>query len=143
VSAQAIKPHWSFWLIAILILFWNAMGIVNYFMQMSPEGLQSFSENHRAAIAGRPVWATTGFAIAVFGGTLASILLLLRKPIALAAFAISLLGTIVMMTHIFPVLLSLDTAGIAETLMTTLMPIVVAGLFVWYVRWAIGKGWLN
>ncbi|MFT5639707.1 MAG: hypothetical protein ACI861_002541, partial [Paracoccaceae bacterium] len=39
MSGQQTRPHLSFWLIAILILLWNVMGVVNYFMQMNPDAL--------------------------------------------------------------------------------------------------------
>ena len=70
--------HWSFWVIGAVALIWNGMGAINYGMQMNPDMLASYRESERAIIEGRPAWATAGFAFAVFGGTLGSVLLLLR-----------------------------------------------------------------
>jgi len=67
---NSAKIHWSFWLISGLAFVWNAMGILNFFVQMVPEIVKTFPESHQAIINGRPVWATLGFAIAVFGGTI-------------------------------------------------------------------------
>ena len=70
--------HWSFWIIGFVALIWNVMGSINYFIQMDADVVATFPETHRAIIEGRPVWATAGFAIAVFGGSLGCLLLLFR-----------------------------------------------------------------
>ena len=62
------KVHWSFWLIGVVALVWHVMGGINFFMQMNADMVASFPQTHRAIIEGRPVWATGGFAVAVFGG---------------------------------------------------------------------------
>lgn len=41
-EVERIKAHWSFWLISILLLAWNAMGALNFIMQMSPEMVSSY-----------------------------------------------------------------------------------------------------
>ncbi len=78
--------HWSFWVIGGVALIWNVLGSVNYVVQMNPETVEAYRASERAIIEGRPFWATTGFAIAVFGGALGSILLLLRRSAALNWF---------------------------------------------------------
>lgn len=136
-------PHWSFWLVAVLIFIWNAMGVMNYIMQLSPESLKGFSEAHRFAIENRPLWATAGFAVAVFGGTLASVFLLLRKPLALTLFIVSMLSTGFMMVSIFGTLNASGLISMAGLLVMTLIPFVVSVLFVWYANFTKGKGWLG
>ena len=91
--------HWSFWIIGAVALIWNVMGVINFFMQMNPDVLAAYRESERAIVEGRPVWATGGFAIAVFGGALGGLLLLLRKSAAFYVFIASLLGVIVTMIH--------------------------------------------
>ena len=80
------RVHWSFWAIGAVTLIWNVMGVINFFMQMNADALASFPESHRAIIEGRPAWATGAFAIAVFGGALGCLLLLLRKSAAYLLF---------------------------------------------------------
>src|SRR6266508_4881505 len=87
--------HWSFWAIGVVALIWNVMGVINFFVQMNPAALASYPESHRAIIEGRPAWATGAFAIAVFGGALGCLVLLLRKSAAYYLFIASLLGVIV------------------------------------------------
>ena len=74
--------HWSFWAIGAVTLIWNVMGVINFLVQMNADALASFPESHRAIVGGRPAWATGAFAIAVFGGALGCLLLLLRKSAA-------------------------------------------------------------
>ncbi|MFT5111926.1 MAG: hypothetical protein ACI8P9_001249 [Parasphingorhabdus sp.] len=132
--------HWSFWLIGSIAFFWNGIGAINFFLQMNPEMIASYRESERAIIVDRPLWATIGFAIAVFGGTLGSVLMILRRSAALSIFIASLVGVIVTMAHT----LSLDVSfGTGELLGIILMPILVAAQLVWYSRKAQELGWLR
>lgn len=86
--------HWSFWIIGTFMLLWNVMDGINFFMQMNPDSRANYPEAARALVSGRPVWATGAFAIAVFGGALGCLLLLLKKSVAFYVFVASLLGVI-------------------------------------------------
>ena len=126
--------HWSFWIIGAVALTWNVMGVANFFMQMNAEALAAMPESYRAIIEGRPAWATGAFAIAVFGGALGSLLLLLRKSAAYYLFIASLLGAIV---QIVP---SLGTVGSTIGVFAFLL---VAAFLVWYSKKAESKGWIS
>ncbi len=93
------RIHWSFWIISTLMLIWNVMGCINFFLQMNPEMVSSYRETEQAIISARPSWATVAFAVAVFGGALGCILLMLKKSISYYLFIASLLGVIVTMIH--------------------------------------------
>src|SRR3989304_7560935 len=132
--------HWSFWTIGAVALIWNVMGVINFFWQMNADALAAMPESHRAIVEGRPAWATGGFAIAVFGGALGCLLLLLRKSVAYYLFIASLLGVIVTMTHTLGV--GIDF-GLGEILGVIRMPLVVAAFLIWYSKWAQSKGWIS
>ena len=132
--------HWSFWAIGAVALIWNVMGVINYFVQMNPDVVAAYREAERALIDGRPAWATGAFAIAVFGGALGCLLLLLRKSAAYYLFIASLLGVIVTMTHTLGV--GIDF-GLGEILGIILMPLAVAAFLIWYSKWAQSKGWIR
>ena len=135
--------HWSFWAIGAFALIWNVMGVMNFFMQMNTDSLASFPESHRAIIEGRPAWATGGFAVAVFGGALGCLLLLLRQSAAYYLFIASLLGVIVTMTHTLGIASSAIDFSPFEILMMILMPLVVAAFLIWYSKWAESKDWIS
>ena len=132
--------HWSFWLIGAVALIWNVVGVINFFAQMNPDVLAAYRESERAIVEGRPAWATGAFAIAVFGGALGCLLLLLRKSAAYYLFIASLLGVIVTMIHTLGV--GIDF-GLGEILGIILMPLVVAAFLIWYSKQAESKGWIS
>ena len=135
--------HWSFWGIGAIALIWNVMGIMNYFAQMNADMVASMPETHRAIIEGRPAWATGGFAIAVFGGALGCVLLLVRKLAAYYVFIASLLGVIVTMIHTLGIASSTIDFSSFEIFMMVLMPLVVAAFLIWYAKQAESKGWIS
>ncbi len=132
--------HWSFWLIGAVALIWNILGATNFIVQMNPDMLAAYRDSERAIIEGRPAWATGAFAIAVFGGVIGCLLLLLRKSAAYYLFIASLLGVIVTMTHTLGV--GIDF-GIGEILGIILMPLAVAAFLIWYSKRAESKGWIS
>ena len=139
MNDKTVSVHWSFWVIGVVALIFNVMGVVNYFAQMNADSLASFPEVYRQIIEARPAWATGAFAIAVFGGSVGCLLLLLRKSVAFYVLIVSLLGVIVTMMHIFGV------AGFSsfEVWIGVLMQLVVTAFLIWYSKLAERKGWIS
>ena len=129
--------HWSFWAIGAVALIWNVVGGINFFAQMNADALAAYPEAARALIEGRPAWATGAFAIAVFGGALGCLLLLLRKSAAFYLFIASLLGVIVTNIH------TLGVAGSTEIWVGSVMSLAVAAFLIWYTKQAGNKGWIS
>ena len=132
--------HWSFWAIGAIGLIWNVLGAINFVVQMNADSLAAYREVEQALIVGRPAWATVSFAIAVFGGALGCLLLLLKKSAAFYLFVASLLGVILTMTHSLGVDVNF---GPGEIVGIILMPLVVAAFLIWYSKHAEGKGWIS
>ena len=134
--ARAVIPR-SFWVVGTLGLLWNLMGCVNFIMQMNPDTLARFPETAQALVASRPVWATLTFTLAVFGGLLGDVLLLLRKdwsvPILIAAFV----GSIVTNLHTVEVSVSREMA------IGSGMSIAIAAFIASYARQARYRGWFS
>src|SRR2546428_14119445 len=135
--------HWSFWIIGAVALIWNVMGVINFFGQMNADALAAMPKAQRAIIEGRPAWATGAFAIAVFGGALGCLLLLLRKSAAYYLFIASLLGVIVQLIHTLGIASSTIDLSPFDISMIILMPLVVAPVLIWYPKWAESKGWIT
>jgi hypothetical protein len=91
----AKTPFW-FWAAGAFGLVWNVYGVYQFTGSFSqtPESLMAAGMTAEAAEVyfGLPVWMTLVFAIGVFGGLAGSVLLLLRRAIALPVFAVSLAG---------------------------------------------------
>ncbi len=141
MNAETVRRiHWSFWVIGAVALIWNAAGVINFFAQMNPDVLAAYRESERAIVEGRPIWATGAFAIAVFGGVLGCLLLLLRKSAAFYMFIVSLLGVIATMIHTLSVGIEFGPGAIVGII---LMPLVLAAFLIWYSKLAESKGWIS
>ena len=138
-NESPVKLNWSFWVVCIIGLVWNAGGALNYLMQTNMEFVSSMPATHQAIIVGRPIWATGGFAIGVFGGALGCILLLLRWRSSINIFLISLIGIIVTMVHTIDVAMSDTKFSILEIIVMVILPLVVALALVLYAKYAIVK----
>lgn len=132
--------HWSFWAIGVVALIWNLMGVMNFFMQMNADALAAMPESYRAIIESRPAWITGAFAIAVFGGALGCVLLLLRKSAAYYLFIASLLGVAVQLVHTLGVASGSIGVGAFVGVGAAL---VVAAFLIWYSKQAKSKGWVR
>jgi len=67
--------------IVILAIVWNCIGIFNFYSQLtlSADEIAQFPTGEQALILGIPLWTTIVFGIGVFGGTLGSLGLLMKK----------------------------------------------------------------
>ena len=134
------QTHWSFWIISTIILFWNVLGSVNFFMQMDSDVVSSYREVEQAIIKGRPLWATLGFGFGVLGGALGCIQLLRKKESAFYFFCASLLGVVIAIGHSLTV--HVDFA-MGEIVGIVIMPVIVSIFLIWYVKYCQQKGWLK
>jgi hypothetical protein len=135
--------HWSFWVIGVVALIWNVMGGMNFFMQMDAAVLAAMPESHRAIVEDRPLWATIGFAVTVFGGAAGCLAILFRKSLAYYLFIASLLGVIVQLIHTLGIARSVTEFSSFDIAMIVVMPLVVAALLAGYSKWTQNKGWIN
>lgn len=137
--------HWSIWIVGGLSLVWHLIGCANYLFQatMSPDTLASMTTAQQAIISDRPVWATGAFAIAVFGGLIGSVLLLLRKRLCLWFFLIALIGVIVSMIP----LVGIENSEVQFSPLERIMYLALTPLFgaflVWFTRLAMRRGWIG
>lgn len=136
-------PHWSFWAIGAFGLIWNVLGGVNFLVQMNADMVATFPETHRAIIEGRPLWATAGFAIGVFGGALGCLVLLLRKSLAKHVLLAALLGVALTMLHTLRVAGSAITFSPMELFMMIVLPVLVSAFLYWYAKRAERNGWIS
>jgi len=138
------KPTKVFWIIGVIALLWNLMGVSAYLAQayMSDEALAALPEAERALYENAPAWVTAAFATAVFGGTIACILLLLRRKTATLVFIISLIGIIVQMAYNIGISKAAEVYGPGGMLMPVM--VLLIGIFlVWYSKTSYQKGWIS
>jgi hypothetical protein len=93
------KPPTSFYVIGAVFLVWNIIGFMFYLQHamMTPETVPAGIDAAMLAfMEATPVWATSAYAIAVNVGMLASIMLLMRRSIAMPLYVVSLAGALVL-----------------------------------------------
>ncbi len=138
------KPATSFWIISALALVWNAMGAMAYIAQvtMSPESLQALPEDQQALMTSVPVWVTSAFAIAVWGGVLGCLLLLLRKKLATPVLIVSFAGIVVQMIYNMFISNSIAVYGPGGMIMPIVV-LVMGAYLIWFSRDVTRKGWIS
>jgi len=138
------KPPIWFWVIGGLALVWNLMGVGAYISQvtMSAEALAKLSEADQAALASLPSWYLGAFAVAVFGGALGCLALLIRKKWAMVPLVLSLAAVLLQQLYFF-VLTDLGSKQHGGQLVMTLAIPVVALLLVLFARSSSAKGYLR
>ena len=125
-----------FWVISIIALLWNAMGINQYLQQAyNTDTFKAMYPDEKVLemVLNTPAWVMGAFAIAVFGGFLGSLFLLLRKKIAKPIFLVSLIAIIIQMFYNVFLSGALDVYGPGAMV----MPIMVIGFAIfilWYTK---------
>ena len=135
VSARA-APGWLR-MVAGLGLLWNLFGAYQY---LKTVGVVPGADE--AAVAAMPAWVTGAFAIAVFGGALGCLGLLMLKRWSKLLLLVSLLAVLAMDLWMFVLSGVGRTAGGAE-MGVTVAVVIVAILLVWLAHSADRKGWLS
>lgn len=135
---KAIGVHWSFWAIGTVGLVFNLVGCANFILQMDAETVASMPDVYRAIVEARPAWGTAAFAVAVFGGALGCLLLLLRKSVAVYVFIASLLAAVVSQLPLLGM-----TGFPVEAWIGWLSQLVVGALLIWYAKWSLDRNWLS
>lgn len=139
----AVSRPRSFWIVAVLALLWNLIGIAMFYMQvaMTPEQLASMPAGQRAVYEATPSWVNGAFAVAVFGGALGALGLLLRKRWAVSMFLLSLLGLLAQILGVYAVTPAWSAYGAAGLAMPILL-LAIAVFLVVYSRKAAARGWI-
>lgn len=138
------KPPVWFWIVSALALIWNVMGVTAFVMQvtMSAEDMAALPDAERILYETTPMWATIAFAVAVFGGAIGCLFLLLRKKWATSMLMASLAGIIVQMIHSFFISNSFEVFGPGSAIMP-IMVLLIAILLIWLAQSATKKSWIS
>jgi len=140
-NSNEIKvPVW-FWIVSLLALVWYLFGVFQFYTSatMSATSLAPMVESGQMTqayadfVVAMPIWVKGLFGVATLGGTLASILLLMRKQSAKTWFIISLCGAVLMYILLYgfsgklSVIPSSDFIVAAVVMVITFLMILFAG----------------
>ena len=144
MNASAVKrPAW-FWVVAVLALLWNLVGVAMAWMQysMTPEQLAQLPEAQRSLHQAMPGWLWAVDFVAVLAGVLGSLLLLMGKRLASPVLWLSLVAIVVLFGYcLFPGRM-LEVLGAAQALPMPVLVTAIAVFLVWFARKATARGWI-
>ncbi|MBT8312768.1 MAG: hypothetical protein HKP23_08065 [Flavobacteriaceae bacterium] len=139
------KPATWFWIVSVLALIWNLLGVLNYLAQafITEEMKTEYTAEQLTLIEGRPAWVTAAFAIAVWGGLLGCIALLIRKRWARPLLLISLLGIVAQTGYNIFATDAYEIFGSLMGLVIPLIVVIIGILLVLVAKIADSKHWLS
>ena len=138
---QATTTPRHLWIVGIVALLWNLLGAMDYIMtetkneaymsQFTPEQLEFFY--------GFPAWMVAFWAIAVWGGVLGAVLLLMRKKFAVPVLVVSFLCMVVTAIHNYGFSGGADIVGGGGLAFSAVIFVVALALII-YARSMARKG---
>jgi len=134
------KPPMWFWIVSALGLIWNGMGLAAFFMQMTMD-LAALPDAERIFYETIPAWATASFAVAVFGGVIGCLALLLRRSWALTMLLICLAGIVLQISHSLFISNGIEVFG-TDGIILPIMTFSVAVFLIWFAKHSKRQGWL-
>lgn len=139
MSNSSAKPKVLFWIISIIALIWNIMGVLAYLGQayITEDAKALLSESDQAYYNNVPAWITAAFAIAVFSGTLGCIGLLIRKKWATTLLILSFITVIIQSVYSFFIQNYVEVTG--DKAIMQFVIIVIAIFLVWFSKDAAKK----
>ncbi|MBT8255082.1 MAG: hypothetical protein KJO23_00950 [Bacteroidia bacterium] len=138
------KPNIWFWIIAVIALLWNLMGVFQFYAStmMKDSLAENYGETEMEIFNALPSWYFIVFGVAVIAGALASILMLARKKFAVPVFGISLIAVLIQMGYWLFATNIMDELGAQAAIMP--MVVIVGAIFLYfYSKGASQKGWLS
>ncbi|WP_068545271.1 hypothetical protein [Thalassotalea crassostreae] len=140
---NSIAPKW-FVFVAVFALIWNLLGVAAFFFgpTMNADAMASLPQAQQDIYAATPFWAVVAFAIAVCGGALGSLLLVLKNALAKPVLMASLAAIIVQMFHAYFLANSWEVFGPGGTIMPIMVIIIAIGL-VWLSCKAKENDWIS
>lgn len=120
-------PPWHFWAVAAVGLLWNSFGALDYTMTQlrSPAWIGQIDADMLAKLDSAPIWATSAWALGVWGSFVGAVLLLVRSRHAGTAFAVSFGAALISFAWQY-------AAGLVATPILPLAILTAVAFFWWY-----------
>ncbi len=142
----AIKTPWHLWLVGVVAVLFNAIGVFDFAMSMTQGAKYMASAGMTPAQIAHyqdmPAWMTVVWAVGVFGALAGSVLILLRNKLAWPVLAVSLAAFLLSLVYTYV----LTDGGKIMGRSMAITSAVIAGLlafFIWYARWMTRRGVLR
>lgn len=137
-------PAW-FWIVAVLLTLWGAMGVFACIQQfrLGADAMGPADDYYRALYAALPAWYNIVYAVATGLGFIGSVALLLRSRLARPLFLVSLIAVIIQFGWLFATTDMIAVRGFAVAAGFPIFILAVAVFQVWLTGLAIGRGWIG
>ncbi|HWU14797.1 MAG TPA: hypothetical protein VN157_12395 [Caulobacter sp.] len=146
MTEAAIRTPWHLWLVGVVAVLFNAIGVFDFVMSMTQGAAYmagaGMTPEQIAHYEHLPAWMTIDWAVGVFGALTGSALILLRHRLAWPVLAVSLAAFLLSLTYTY---LLTDGGRIMGPQMAV-MSAVIAGLlavFTAYAWWMTRRGVLR
>ncbi len=140
-EAQATKTPRHLWIVGIAALLWNLFGAMDYIMTETRNEayMAKFTPEQLEFFYGFPSWLIAFWAVAVWGGVLGAVLLLMRKKLAVPILLVSLLCMVVTAVHNYGFAGGVDIVGGGGFLFSVVIFVVALALVI-YARGMARRG---
>jgi hypothetical protein len=137
---QSAKTPWHLWVIGVVSLLWNLVGALDFVMTQTRNAayMAGFTRAQLDFYYGIPLWVVATWGIAVWGGVLASLFLLLRRRMAVPLFLASLVCMVLTDIHSYLISSGFEIMGGMKALVFSSVIFVVGVLLLVYAR-SMGK----
>jgi len=131
--------------VGVVSLLWNSIGALDFVMTQTKNAayMSGVTPAQLEFYYGFPIWVVAAWGIAVWGGVLGSLLLLLRKCQAFHFFLFSIVGLILTDLRNLVFVNGLKVMGGVGTLIFSAVIFVIAALLLLYSRSMCKRGVLN
>jgi hypothetical protein len=131
-------------IIAIVTLLWNLVGAYDYVMTVSKNEayLAQFTSEQLEYFTSFPMWVGFTWPIAIWGGVVGCILLLLKKHLAVPVFLVSLVSMVLTAIYNFGLSDGMEVMGTGGLMFTIVIFLVALGLLL-YSRAMHKQGYLT
>ena len=135
-ETETVETPKHLWVIGVVTVLWNSVGAMDFVMTQTrnesymaaftPEQLEFFYE--------LPTWVVAAWAVAVWGGVIGSILLLLRRGEAVWVFLASFIAMLITTIHNYGLSNGMEVIGDTFSLVFSAVIFVVALALFFYAR---------
>ncbi len=142
----SVKTPWHVWLVGVFALLFNAIGVFDFVMNLwqGPAYLAStgMTPEQIAHYRAMPAWMMVVWAVGVFGAFGASVLLLLRRKLAVPVFVVSLVAFLISLLYTYVLTNGGAVMGRQMAITSTVIAVLLV-LFAWYARSMAARGVLR
>lgn len=141
MTERTIRTPWHLWLVGVVAVLFNAIGVFDFVMSMAqgPAYMASagMTPAQIAHYQDMPIWMTADWAIGVFGALLGSVLILLRNKLAWPVLAVSLAAFLLSLVYTYVLTDGGKIMG-QQVAITSAVIAALLAFFIWYA-WAMTR----